>query len=147
MDAFLDNPAILWFVLGLVFLLAELAMPGLIILFFGVGAWITALAYLVFDFGFNSQLAIFISSSLLCLALLRRFLVKDKSSSATNELNQEFVGHTCTVSDSILPGPEGGRVKFRGSNWKAISHVPVAAGETVRIIAQDSIVLVVQPLT
>lgn len=151
MQDLIQNPAILWFALGLAFLLIELALPGLIIIFFGVGAWITALTYLIFDFGFNSQLVIFILSSLVSLALLRRFLLKDKSPAATylnaNELNHEFIGHTCTVSETILPGPEGGRVQFRGTNWKAISQVPVTAGETVRIIAQDSIVLVVQPLT
>jgi membrane protein implicated in regulation of membrane protease activity len=151
MEELFQNPAILWFIVGLAFLLAELALPGLIIIFFGVGAWITALTYLLFDFGFNSQLIIFIISSLISLAVLRRFLVKDKNPSApfinNNELNQEFIGHTCTVSENIMPGPEGGRVQFRGTNWKAKSHVPVAAGETVRIIAKDSIVLVVQPLS
>ena len=151
MDELIQNPAIIWFIIGLAFLLAELALPGLIIIFFGVGAWITALTYLIFDFGFNSQLIIFILSSLVSLALLRRFLVKDKNPAPpylnSNELNQEFIGHTCTVSEPILPGPNGGRVQFRGTNWKAISHVPVTAGETVRIIAKDSIVLVVQPLT
>jgi inner membrane protein len=146
-----QNPAVLWFIVGLVFLLAELALPGLIIIFFGVGAWIAALAYLLLGVGLNSQLVIFILSSLVSLALLRRFLLKDKNSSTpylnANELDKEFIGHTCTVSQPILPGPEGGRVQFRGTNWKAISHVPVATGEIVRIIAKDSIVLVVQPLT
>ncbi|MGV3589831.1 MAG: NfeD family protein [Adhaeribacter sp.] len=150
MDELIKNPAILWFIVGLAFLLAELALPGLVILFFGVGAWLTALACLLFDFGFNGQLSIFIISSLISLALLRRFLVKVKSPATpylnSNELNQEFIGHTCTVSEPILPGPNGGRVQFRGTNWKAISQVPVTAGETVRIIAKDSIVLVVQPL-
>jgi membrane protein implicated in regulation of membrane protease activity len=151
MNDLFQNPALLWFIAGLVLLLAELALPGLIILFFGLGAWVTASAYLLFDIGFNSQLVIFMVSSVLSLALLRRFLLKNKNQTVpflnSNELNREFIGHTCIVSENILPKPVGGRVQFRGTGWKALSDVPVAAGETVRIIAKDSIVLVVEPLT
>lgn len=151
MQDLFQNPAVLWFIAGLVLLLAELALPGLIIMFFGVGAWITALTYLLFDIGFNTQLIIFMLSSLLTLAVLRRYLLKSNTATvpflSTNELNQDFIGHTCTVSDAIIPGPAGGRVQFRGTNWKARANVPVTAGETVRIIAQDSIVLIVEPLT
>ncbi|GEO03540.1 membrane protein [Adhaeribacter aerolatus] len=151
MQDLFQNPAVLWFIAGLALLLAELALPGLIILFFGVGAWLTALVYLFFDIGFNTQLVVFMLSSVLALALLRRYLLKTDNATVTflntNELNQDFIGHTCTVSEPIAPGPAGGRVQFRGTNWKARAEVPVTAGETVRIIAQDSIVLIVEPLT
>lgn len=144
-----QNPAIIWFAIGLLLLVAELLIPGLIIVFFGVGAWITALAYLIFEIDLNSQLLIFIGSSVLSLVLLRRFLVKDNNPSAPflnqNELNQEFIGHTCVVSETILPGPQGGRVQFRGTHWKALSDYTLVAGDTARILSKESIVLLVEP--
>ena len=151
MQDLFQNPAVLWFIAGLALLLAELALPGLIILFFGVGAWITALTYLFFDIGFNAQLVVFMLSSVSTLAVLRRYLLKTNTITVpflnTNELNQDFIGHTCTVSVPLAPGPSGGRVQFRGTNWKARAEVPVTVGKTVPIIGQDSIVLIVEPLT
>mgnify|MGYP007118357041 CR=1 FL=1 len=39
-----DNASaeLLWFLVGLILLLSELALPGFVIVFFGVGAWVTA---------------------------------------------------------------------------------------------------------
>ena len=36
--------AMLWFVAGLILILVEFLMPGLIIIFFGAGAWIVSAA-------------------------------------------------------------------------------------------------------
>ena len=38
-----DYSVLIWFLLGMVLLIAELAMPGIVLLFFGIGAWVTAL--------------------------------------------------------------------------------------------------------
>lgn len=143
-----DNPAIIWFAVGLILLLAELILPGLIVIFFGIGAWITALAFLFFDVSFNSQLLIFILSSVLSLVLLRKSLKNrwwDERSSV-NELTDEFMGRTCLVIDTVLPGPVGGKVRFKGTTWKALANVEIQSGETARIIGKDSIVLLVEPL-
>ena len=37
------NHELLWFLLGLAFLLSEFVVPGFVIAFFGVGAWVTAI--------------------------------------------------------------------------------------------------------
>jgi len=142
-----QNPAILWFILGLVFLLAELALPGLIVLFFGVGAWVTALAYLLFDLSFNAQLVVFIGTSVLNLILLRRVVVHKWSypQYSRNELNDEFIGKNCIVTENIIPGPVGGKVSFRGTTWTAKANIPISAGETVRIRNKESIILFVEP--
>ena len=63
---------LLWFLVGLVLLLSELALPGFVIVFFGVGAWVTAV---LVGFGllpgFNAQLLVFLITSILALALFR----------------------------------------------------------------------------
>ena len=38
------DPALLWFLLGFVLVLAEFAAPGIIIIFVGLGAWVVSLA-------------------------------------------------------------------------------------------------------
>ena len=68
------KPEVIWFVVGVVLLIMEFAVPGLIIFFFGVGAWIVALVCFLTDISLNAQLLIFISSSVLCLLCLRKWL-------------------------------------------------------------------------
>lgn len=148
MEQLFENPALIWFLIGLGLLLAELVMPGLIVVFFGIGAWITALACLLLDISFNSQLILFMVSSLLSLVFFRRSLQKHwwQKQHSVNELTDEFLGRTCTVTLDIQPGPAGGKVNFKGTTWKALSTETISAGETVRIIGKDSIVLLVEPL-
>ena len=68
------KPELIWFIAGLVMLLLEFAMPGLIIFFFGAGAILVAVICLFFDISVNAQLGIFLVSSLLLLRGLRRYL-------------------------------------------------------------------------
>jgi membrane protein implicated in regulation of membrane protease activity len=70
-----DNASaeLLWFLVGLVLLISELALPGFVIVFFGVGAWITGLLVGVgLLSSFNAQILVFLISSVLTLALFRR---------------------------------------------------------------------------
>jgi len=142
-----QNPAILWFVLGLFLLLAELALPGLIVIFFGVGAWLTALAYLLFALSFNAQLVVFIGASILNLVALRRLLLHKWSfpQYSRNELSEEFIGKNCIVTENIIPGPSGGKVFFRGTTWTAKANTSIPVGDTVRIRSKESIILFVEP--
>ena len=59
------KPELIWFLVGLVLLIMEFALPGLIIGFFGAGAWIVAIICLVTNININTQLIIFIISSIL----------------------------------------------------------------------------------
>ena len=144
----IENAAVIWFLIGLALLLAELAFPGLIVIFFGAGAWITGLGYILFDLSFNGQLIVFIFSSILALVLFRNSLQQRwwQKRYSGNELADEFLGRTCSVIEPILPGPNGGKVYFKGTTWKAVANVEIPAGNTVRIIGKDSIVLLVEPI-
>ncbi len=54
-----------------------------------------------------------------------------------------YVGEIAEASESLEPE---GRVFFQGTYWDAISKVPIAKGEKVRIVAADRLKLVVEPL-
>ena len=68
------KPEVIWFIIGLALLISEFILPGVVIIFFGIGAWVTTIFILIFGISLNYQLVVFISTSLLSLALLRNFI-------------------------------------------------------------------------
>jgi membrane protein implicated in regulation of membrane protease activity len=139
------NPPVLWFVLGFVFFLLEFAVPGLILFFFAVGAWIIAVLSLFTDLSLNFQLLIFLGSSLLTLVLFRSWLKKVIwSGKGSHELiEDEFLGKIGEAESRISPG-QNGKVYFKGTSWDASSDDVIEKGEKVTIIGNDSILLIVK---
>ena len=140
------NPTLIWFLIGLVFFLLELVTPGLIAVFFGVGAWVTTISCIFFDVGIDGQIIIFIVSSLLSLVLLRNNLKKRffKEGTSPASLENEFIGKIAIVEQEInkdIPG----RVSFKGTSWNAVSDIDIAKGLPVEITDKDSITLIVKP--
>ena len=139
------RPEIIWFLVGLALLILEFVMPGLIIAFFGVGACIVAVICLITDIGINTQLIIFMASSLLALLCLRKWLkgifsghVKSKQD-MTQDM-QEFVGERVMVKETIKP-KAGGKVELHGTNWVAEADEEIAEGTMVEIIGKENITL------
>ena len=139
-----NNPAVLWFLAGFILFLLEFVIPGLILFFFAIGAWIVAILSLFFDFSINTQLVIFLSSSLLTIVIFRKWLKKiiwvRKHSS---EIEDEFLGKTGRAETFIGPG-KNGKVDFKGTSWDARSDDIINEGESVTIIGNDSILLIVK---
>lgn len=152
MDTIKDflRPEIIWFLVGLVLLILEFILPGLIIAFFGVGAWIVALVCLITDIGINTQLIIFIISSVLSLLCLRKWLKGIFLGHAVSKQNlkenlEEFIGQKAVVKEKIMPNT-GGKVEFHGTNWLAEADEEIAEGATVQITGKDNITLKVKSL-
>lgn len=144
------NPAIIWFIIGLVLLLTELFAPALVMLFFGLGAWCAALAYFLFKVSLSLQLAVFLVASTLFLVLIRKKLqpifqgyVASKQSPEVNL--DDFIGKEATVVEKIDPGTLG-KVEFKGVLWAAGADSAIAHGARVRITGRDGLKLVVKPL-
>lgn len=147
MADFLLQAEIIWFLIGLALILLELAVPGLVLIFFGVGAWVTALVCLLFNIELNTQLFIFLGSSLLSLALLRKTLKKrymDRKLPDAN-LEDEYIGHTAVAINSFTAG-QTGKVSFKGSTWNAESNHSIAEGQRLIITGYKSIKLFVEPI-
>lgn len=146
-DFFLQAETI-WFIIGLVLMLLEFAVPGLVLIFFGVGAWITALVCLLADVGINTQLAIFLISSIVSLALLRRVLKRrymDEVFVEGEGLEDEYIGKVATAIRTFGVG-EVGKVSFKGSDWEAVTTQPVKEGQLLRITGYKSVRLFVEPI-
>ena len=142
----LSDPAVIWFLIGLGLLLLELVLPGLVILFFGAGAWVTALVCAITDINLNIQILIFLLASLLGLVLLRKYLknrfFSKKDEEAQDQL-EEFIGKKARAVDAFSKGE--GRVEFKGTRWSARSSKPVSEGQWVTIISKDGLTLNVKP--
>jgi inner membrane protein len=147
MSNIFPRPELFWFILGLVLFLLELLMPGFIIFFFGVGAWITALICLVGHPGNNLQIIIFALSSLLLLIALRRMIQKKfffNRGSQSEEVEDEFTGKEA-LATSDFGGLKQGKVEFKGTTWTAESASEIKVGQRVVIIEKNSFKLIVEP--
>jgi membrane protein implicated in regulation of membrane protease activity len=145
------SPELIWFVIGFILILMEFALPGLITIFFGIGAWIVALLCLIVNIPLTPQLLIFIIGSVLPLVFLRnrfksilagRSIIEPEVN--VNEL-EEFLGKKGVVTEQISPEKKG-RIEFRGSTWSAEAYETIPVGAAVEIVDKNNITLVVKSI-
>jgi membrane protein implicated in regulation of membrane protease activity len=138
-----SNPPVIWFALGFVFMILEFAIPGFILFFFAIGAWIVALLSLAFDLSTNVQILTFLSSAIITITLFRKWIKKILwSKRFSGGLEDEFVGKTGVAETHIGPGRDG-KVDFKGTQWNARSADKIERGEQVIITGNESILLLV----
>jgi inner membrane protein len=146
--------ALVWFIAGVAFFLLELVVPGFVIFFFGIGAWVVGIAALFGLDNLTLQLIIFLVVSILSLVLLRKkvhgiFKGKEnkfdsKDDNKLEEFIEDVIGKKATVINDIIPGGINGRVEFRGTQWKAEADEEIKAGSIVEITCRDNITLKVK---
>ncbi len=144
------KPQLIWFIVGLCFLLLEFAIPGLITVFFGIGAWIVATLCLFMDISLNTQLFIFVVSSVLLLVSLRKwfkelFAGRDAPSQFEAESLDAFLGKKAIVTKEITPNRKE-KFEFRGTYWDAEASETIPNGAPVEILNKDNITLTVKSL-
>lgn len=141
------NDGLVWFCIGFAFFIMEFLFPGFIFFFFGVGAWVAAIVSFFIDISLNTQLIIFIGSSLVSVVLLRNWIKRKFGVTGvnSNQLEDEFIGKIAKAETAIIPDA-GGKVEFKGTSWDAKSEDYIPAGEHVMIIETKSILLIVKPL-
>jgi membrane protein implicated in regulation of membrane protease activity len=142
---FFKEPAMVWFMIGLGCVLAEFVIPGLVIIFFGIGAWCSALLLLFLDFSLFFQILCFVLCSIISLVCLRKRIFLDKG--VTEDVTDDFIGKKARAQDDFRKG-ELGTVLFKGASWKAetSSKGSIKKGAYVKITGQDSLTLLVEPL-
>lgn len=139
------DPDVIWFLVGVFLILSEFALPGVILVFVGLGAWLAAAtSWLGWTPSLGSQMTVFSIGSVVLLLTLRRlfkpwFTGISSSSAHPGDLD-EFVGRRVTVVSPVKPGSRG-RVEFKGANWIAESNVPFEAGEPAEISRMDGLCL------
>ena len=135
------SPVLAWFLLGILLFALELALPGMIVFFFGVGAWCAALAVFLLPLSLAGQLLVFLVTSLVALVLLRATVKKVflGGKLEVDAMEQSIpAGATGEVIEDIVP-PAAGKIKYGGSFWWATADRPIRVGTVVTIVEKNNL--------
>ncbi len=140
------GPTFVWGVIGLLLIASEALIPGFTIFFFGLGAVLVALIALIFPFlggSFAWQILIWLAASVLSFVFLRRKFSSLFKGTLLNRRSPEELGERAVVLEAIRPESPG-RVRYRGTSWKAVSLTEsFEKGDEVAIVAEEGITLTV----
>lgn len=147
-----ENPLLIWLISGLVLMVAELVIPGGIVVFLGAACLVVAGAW---QFSlvdtWPQAMTLWFISSLVLLFVFRNVTQKlagGETTVANTDEDMDIYGKTATVVETIGPGEKTGRIEFQNSTWMAMADGSVIEpGESVRIICHDNISLVVEKVT
>lgn len=129
---------ILWFILGAILVVAEIFTSGFVLLWFGIGALVAAVAGFIGISSLAIQFLIFASVSIALTAASRTIFINYFSREKTGESLRSGVdalpGKIGTVVSSSKGALQEGAVKVFGSTWTAYpaaGEPPLEAGERV----------------
>jgi membrane protein implicated in regulation of membrane protease activity len=135
------SSSLIWFLIGVVFLVAEITLSGFILIFFTAGCWIVALVTSLFDIDLTIQISIFIIGSLSLLFTLRKFSLKIFKGKTRDNIDNHYtdskIGKPAIVTKQISPNMPG-EIKVMGSFWRATAQVVIEEGQSVLIESQES---------
>lgn len=138
-----------WLVVGGILVLLEFFIPGLVVVFLGLGALLTGGAlYLGCITDPVYLLAFFGLSSILMLATLRRLVMRfypsDSEQVETDE-DKLLIGQKALAISPITPFDFSGRIRFSGTSWSAKSEKGmIAEGSEVTIVGRENIHFIVR---
>ena len=137
----MPSPPLVWFLIGVGFLIAELFAPAFVLIFFAAGSWVTALAVWLVKMGISVQITVFTASSLLLLLTLRKYGLKTFKGETRGDIDDNYtqskIGKTAVVTQTITPGMPG-EIKCMGSFWRATADQEIVKGQSVLIASQES---------
>jgi membrane protein implicated in regulation of membrane protease activity len=145
----LFQPYIIWFLIGLVLVLSEFALPGVILIFIGLSAWLTATtAWMGLTTTMASQMTVFSVGSITLLFGLRRFFADwfvgiSKQGDAW-DAEEEFVGKEVKILSQVTLGSDG-KVEFKGVSWNSRSESTLKPGNIAIIVKRDGLTLIIKP--
>ena len=129
---------LIWFLIGIPFFAAEMAIPGFILFFFGIGAWIVSIATAIFpDMSLNQQIVLFSISSIGSLLLLRNYLksvflgVQNEGNDSYNPLKD---GDNIAIVSKEIKSGSYGEIKFKGTFYKAKSNEDIKVDQEVKVL-------------
>ncbi|MCC6828536.1 MAG: NfeD family protein [Novosphingobium sp.] len=140
------DPHYAWLALGLVLAAAEMAIPGLFLIWLAGAAILTGLLTWVVPMGFPLQVMIFAVLAIVGVFSGRRYLSSNPVVSADplmNDRGGRLVGEVVVVTHAIVEG--SGRVKQGDSEW-LVRGPDAEPGTRMRVAGHDGVVLIVEHL-
>jgi membrane protein implicated in regulation of membrane protease activity len=145
-----SNPIVIWSSLGLILMLAEIIIPGGIVVLLGAACLLVASALgLGIVEGLIQSLTLWFILSIVLLLSFRHItqrLVGGDSHVDNTDEDIDLYNQIALVKEDVGPGEHQGRVTFAGSDWPALGDgSKILAGQKVRIICRENIALIVEP--
>ncbi len=136
---------LIWVLVGLVLLVAEILIPGVFLLWIGLAALATGLIDMLIPLGFGAKVSVFVVllAAGISLALRLRKRHRDVATSSVNAPQDGLVGRIGTL---ISINPTGARVRVGDSDWQARVDGDLTVGAAVRIEDVDGTTLIVRPV-
>ena len=144
LDSF--EPHYAWLAIGLVLAAAEMAIPGVFLIWLAGAALITGMLVWAVPIGVPLQVVIFAALAIVSVFMGRRYLRTNPIESADPMLNDrggQLVGETVLVTHALDGGT--GRIKHGDSEWLA-KGPDAEPGTRMRVTGHDGVVLVVEHL-
>ena len=146
------SPTLLWFLAGLILAFLEFVVPGVILIFFGIGAWFAAVTtHFGLTASLESQLLTFAISSIALLVVMRNW-IKGKFYGHVSDVQDlsknldEFTGKSVVVVKDVIPDKVEGVVEFKGTTWSAVSEEHMGKGDVGIIEGIDGITLKIRKM-
>lgn len=142
------NP-LFWLIGGAILILLEFFLPGLVVIFLGLGAMATAgMLYAGYLRDPLHVVVCFVLCSVFLLMTLRRIILRfypSLSEHAETDEDELIAGQEAVTVSALSPHHFEGRVKYSGTTWPARSaEGEIAAGVKVKIVIRQNISLVVR---
>jgi membrane protein implicated in regulation of membrane protease activity len=140
----------IWFIIGLGLCALEIATPGFVVLWFGVGAFCSGIAALCGLDNLVLQIVIFavISVVLLLLSrtLFKNVFLKGSPGASLKTNSAAMVGKRGIVIDEINNAESRGRVMVESQNWSARSTngEKIAKGTNVVVKKLEGVKMIVE---
>jgi membrane protein implicated in regulation of membrane protease activity len=143
-------PPLIWLAIGLVLLALEAVLPGMIVMWFGIGGILTALGVWtgILRGGAAQWLCFFLSSLVFILAwvfLLKKFVRKKDPTDVRDPSLLDLRGR---VTRPVAPGTPGEVLLFQNfhglKKWTAESSESLPEGTEIRVVESKGIRLVIQ---
>ena len=141
-----ENTAVFWLAVMIVLLVIEGVVPGLVSVWFAVGA-LAAMLSALFEAPFWLQTVWFLIVSIASLCLTRPLVKKYVNSKVQPTNADALIGKECIVTESIDNIAGEGAVKISGQVWTARStddSVKIAQGKIVTVKEIRGVKLIVE---
>lgn len=134
-----------WVVAGIILILAELAVPAFVLVWFGLGALVVAMLVAVADVGVTMQLAAWLVTSVLLVFLWFKVFRPESHKTRIGMSEPAMIGEVGLLARDVAPF-EKGEVRFQkpllGSDtWPCIADEEIAAGTRVKVVAVEGSLL------
>jgi membrane protein implicated in regulation of membrane protease activity len=130
-----------WAVGGIVLIVAELVVPSFVLIWFGLGALVVALAVALGSIGFTLQLGLWLAVSLALVAGWFKVFKPSMHKTKVGMADANVIGEVGMLVRDVAPF-EKGAVRFQkpllGDDvWECIADEAIKSGERVRVVAVE----------